>query len=223
MSGSARRGRAAVRAVRAACLAATGAALVPAAAAASDTSGWMIGLDLASSHADFEDRKPSSPPDAVFVEDDGGGVNILAGYGFTRAFALRLDLAGAEHETSDPNTEFLLSSATLEAMAVLRDPHAFRPYLVGGVGGFTARSRRDDFDFDVTGPGVTVGTGFLWFTGRRFALDVALRADFINWDRATATLTLADGSHATVDTPIQEDGAAARFLIGASWWFGRGE
>jgi opacity protein-like surface antigen len=205
--------------------AAAGAAalLGPAAASAWDTAGWMIGLDLASSHADFEDRTTVSPPNAVFIDDDGGGVNLIAGYGFTRSFALRLDLAGAGHETTDPDVEFRLSSATVEAMVLLRVPEAFRPYLVGGVGGFTARSRRDDFDFDVTGPGVTLGAGFLWFTGRRFALDFALRADFINWETATATVTLPGGSTATVDTPVEEDGAAAKILVGVSWWFGKGD
>jgi hypothetical protein len=183
----------------------------------------MIGLDLASSHADFEDRTDTSQPGAVFIEDNGGGLNLLAGYGFTRSFVLRLDLAGARHETTDPDTEFALSSATLETMYVFNDPQPFRPYLVGGVGGYTARSRRDDFDFDVTGPGVTVGAGFLWFTGRRFALDFALRGDFINWENATARVTLPGGGRTVVDTPIEEDGSAGRVQVGISWWFGGGE
>lgn len=197
-------------------------ALVPAVVRASDTGGWTIGLDLASSHADFEDRTESSPPNAVFIEDQGGGANLLLGYGFTRSFAVRLDLAGARHETTDPDVEFLLSSATIEASYLFRDPEAFRPYILGGVGGFTARSRRDDFDFDVTGPGVTVGAGFLYFTGKRFALDFALRGDLINWEKATARVTLPGGSTAVVDTPIQEEGSAGKVLLGVSWWFGEG-
>lgn len=195
----------------------------PVTALATDTSGWMLGLDFSTSHADFADPTGTSSSNAVFIDDNGAGANLLFGYGFTRSFALRANLASAQHNTTDANTEFLISSGTIEAMYVFRDPRAFRPYILGGVGGFTARSRQDDFDFDVTGPGVVLGAGFAYFMTPRFAFDFAARGDFINWDTATATVTLPGGSTATAEAPIEEEGSAAKLLFGVNWWFGRGQ
>ncbi|NNE44941.1 MAG: hypothetical protein HKN12_12100, partial [Gemmatimonadetes bacterium] len=105
---------------------------------------------------------------------------------------------------------------------LFRPGQPFRPYLVGGVGGFSMGSRQDNLDFEVNGPGITLGTGFAYFVSERFALDFALRGDFINWEEATATLTLPGGAQTEVATPIEEEGSAAKVFFGLNWWFGKG-
>ena len=64
-----------------------------------------------------------------------------------------------------------------------------------------------------------VGTGIVYFLSEHFALDFALRGDLINWDKQKATLTFPNGSQAVVETPVEGDGAAAKFLFGVSVWF----
>ncbi|MGQ0722486.1 MAG: outer membrane beta-barrel protein [Candidatus Eiseniibacteriota bacterium] len=192
-------------------------------AAASDTRGFMMGLDLGTSHIDAQDESSGAPAGSVFIEDTGAGASLLFGWGFTPSFALRLNASGGQHDTSDPDTEFWLNSGTLEAMYLFRNPQPVRPFVLGGVGGFTMRSRRDDLDFETTGPGVVLGAGLVYFAGERFAFDFEVRGDFINWDEATATLTQPGGSQIQIDVPIEEEGSAAKFLFGVNWWFGRGE
>jgi hypothetical protein len=186
---------------------------------AAATDGFFLGLNLHSSHINAEDENPNAPAGSVFIDDNGGGVTFFLGYGITPSFPLRLNLSVAEHETSDSNVEFFYSSVTIEAAYLFRDGEPLRPYVLGGFGGFAVRSRVDALDFETTGPGFVVGTGIVYFLSEHFALDFALRGDLINWDKQTATLTFSNGSQAVVETPVEGDGAAGKFLFGVSVWF----
>jgi len=190
-------------------------AAVPARA---DTDGVAFGIGIHANNVGAEDPAEDSPPSSVFVEEAGGGVNLWFGYGLTPSFALRLLAAGASHETTDPDVEVAWGGVTLEATYLFRDPQPWRPYLVGGLGGFSTRSRQDDLDFEATGPGIVIGGGILRSFGETWAVDLALRAQFVNWEEATATFTFADGSSATVQRPVEEDGGALDILLGVSWW-----
>lgn len=191
----------------------------PGAAATAGTDGWMVGLDFGTSHIGAEDPSPGDPANSVYVDETGGGGTLLVGYGFTPSFVLRLNVSGAQHDTSDPDTEFWISSGTIEGLYLFRNPEPLRPYVMGGVGGFSMRSRRDELDFEVTGPGAVVGAGLVYFLGKHFALDFGVRGDFINWEESKATFKFPDGSTASVATPVEGEGSAAKFLFGAGWWF----
>lgn len=202
------------------CCALTGAALLLCASGgAAATDGFFLGLDFHTSHINAEDEGPNAPVGSVFIDDNGGGATFFLGYGITPSFPLRLNLSVAEHETNDTSVEFFYSSLTLEAAYLFRNGEPLRPYVLGGFGGFSVRSRKDAFDFETTGPGFVIGTGIVYFLSEHFALDFALRGDLINWDKQTATITFPNGSQAIVETPVEGDGAAGKFLFGVSVWF----
>ena len=188
-------------------------------ATASATDGFILGLDLHTSHIGADDPSPDSPDGSVFVDETGGGVTLLIGYGITESFPLRFTISASAHETTDPDVDFLYSSATLEGGYLFRNGEPFRPFVSGGFGAFAIESRQDDLSFETTGPGAVIGAGFYYFFNENFALDFGVRGEFINWEQTTATLTLPGGSDLTVETPVEDEGSAAKFLFGASYWF----
>lgn len=187
--------------------------------AASDGRGAFLELSIHSSHIGADDPPRDPPEGSVFVDEDGVGGALTVGYGFTPSFPVRLVLSGAGHETSDPDVDFSLASATIEAAYVFRAGQPVRPYLFAGLGGYSMESRRDEFRFETTGPGASAGVGLLCFLGRHPAFDFALRVDFINWEETKAEIEMPSGATVTVETPIEEEGTAAKFLAGFGWWF----
>lgn len=208
-------------AVFSACLAGMALAPRPAAAAppAATTDGFFIGLDVHSSHIGSDEPTAGAPAGTVFVEETGSGGSLRIGHGITPAFALRIALCGAEHKTTDPDVEIRYGSLTLDGVYHFRAGQPLRPYLFGGLGGFSIESRRAALRFETTGPGAVFGGGLLYFLGEHFALDFGLRGDLINWKKSTAEAVRSDGTSFTVEQPIEEEGSAAQFLFGASWWF----
>ncbi|MFH1681627.1 MAG: outer membrane beta-barrel protein [Candidatus Eisenbacteria bacterium] len=188
------------------------------AGAGADTKGFMLGLDLHYSGIGAEEESATSHENSVFVDEDGGGATLLLGYGFTEAFALRVSMNASNHETSDSDVDVLYANSTIEAMYVFRHGWPFRPYLFGGIGGCSLESRYDPFRYETSGPGTAAGAGFLYFPGEHFAIDVALRFEFINWDKATAELVTDQGT-LTVETPIEDEGSAVKVLFGVNYWF----
>ncbi len=189
------------------------------AAGAPDTRGFSLAAMLQSTHIGSEDERDDGSPGSVFIGEQGVGVVVALGYGFTPAFATRLVLSGASHETSDPDIDVQFGAGTLEAVYLFRAGAPFRPYLFGGVGGYSLESQEDAFHFETTGPGVTLGGGLLYFVSEHVGLDAALHLDFINWEKQTAEIEGPSGSTVVVETPIEEEGSAARFAFGLGWWF----
>ncbi|MFN0152109.1 MAG: outer membrane beta-barrel protein [bacterium] len=188
-------------------------------AAAPDTRGFSLAAMLQSTHINSEDERTDATPGSVFVGEQGVGVVVALGYGFTPEFATRIVLSGASHETSDPDIDVQFGAGTIEAAYLFRAGAPFRPYLFGGVGGYSLESQKDAFRFETTGPGVTLGGGLLYFVSEHVGLDAALHLDFINWEKRTAEIEGPTGSTVIVETPIEEEGGAARFAFGLGWWF----
>jgi hypothetical protein len=212
-------------AVRAAVGAAALAAAISAPRAASAepsvgaTDRFFLGLGVHSSHIGSDEPTDDAPAGAVFVDENGQGVGIVVGYGITPALVLRLSLLGAEHETTDPNVEFAFSSGTIDGVYHFSVGQPLRPYLFGGFGGFSIESRKDALRFETTGPGVVFGGGLLYFLGRHFGVDLGVRGNLISWEKSEAEARLSDGTTVAVERPIEEDGSAAQFALGATWWF----
>lgn len=186
--------------------------------AAADTDGFAFGVGIHSNNVGADDPPADPPPGAVYVDESGGGVNLWVGYGFTPSFALRLLAAGASHGTTDADVDVAWGGVTVEAQYLFRNPEAWRPYVVGGVGGYSTSSRQDALDFEATGGGIVLGGGVLYFFNDTWAMDLGLRGNFVNWEEATATFKFPDGSTATVERPIEDDGGALDILLGVSWW-----
>lgn len=185
--------------------------------AAADTDGFFFGLDLLSNRVGAAERTLDADPSSVFVDAVGGGADLFLGWGFSPSFPVRLSISAAQHDTSDPKIEVAYGSVTLDGMFLFRDPEVLRPYLYGGFGGFTLRSRQDALEWETTGPGILLGGGLFYFFGDTFALDFSLRGELVNWKKTRATLHTAAGD-VTVETPVEEEGSAAKLLFGASWW-----
>jgi len=183
-----------------------------------ETEGFMLGLNVHASVIGAEEPTGSVSSNEVFVDEDGGGVTFLLGYGFTPAFALRFTASASEHKTTNPGIDVLYSNAIIEALYIFRAGRPFRPYLFGGIGGFNIESRNDPFRYTTEGPGTDLGAGFLFFPEKHFAIDVALRLEFVNWEKATAELLLG-GDSFTVETPVEDEGSALKFLFGINYWF----
>lgn len=188
-------------------------------AAAADTEGWYVGVGLNASVVGANDPPDNAPSLSPFVKEEGGGLALTGAYGFTPGFAVRVVLNAAEHETTDPEVTVLFSGVTLEGAWYFNAGGALRPYLFGGVGGYELKSRRAGFRYRTTGPGTTLGLGALWFLGEHFALEAAVRADLIRWQESSAETDLADGGTVRVSAPLDEQGSAAKLLLGAGWWF----
>jgi opacity protein-like surface antigen len=197
--------------------------LAPAAGAqtvtANDDGGVAFGFQLLSSFIGAEDRPANPPEGAVYVDEVAPGFQIWGGYAFSRAFLLRLSIANAAHATDDADVDVQVGSVMIEAVYHLATSQNLRPYLLGGLGGYTLRSSADRFDFESNGSAVDIGAGINYFVSRRVSFDLSARADFINWDRTKATVTLPDGGKVTLETPVDESGSAAKILFGVGVWF----
>lgn len=183
---------------------------------AADTEGLVLGIDLLSSRLGSPEGSPDDPLD-LFVDRIGGGMNAFIGWGFGPSFPVRLSLAAAGHPTNDPQIDVAYGALTIDGMYLFRNPEPMRPYLYGGFGGFALAARQPAVDWTTTGPGVLFGGGIFYFVGDTFALDFSVRGEFVNWERTRATRRTESGT-VTVETPIQEEGRAAKVLLGASWW-----
>lgn len=184
-----------------------------------DTEGFFLGLGLYSSQMSAEDRKEGSPPGSVYIEESGGGMSLLIGYGFTPSFTTRITTGAAEHKTSDPDVTFLYGGASIEAVYYFREGNPFRPYVFGGLGGYVMKSMKGNLTYSTAGPGTTLGGGFTCFLNEHFALDCDLRMEFINWETKVAEIDIGGGTVTTVETPIEEEGEAGKMMVGVSYWF----
>ena len=63
-----------------------------------------------------------------------------------------------------------------------------------------------------------MGAGLMYFFNHAVALDLGLQADFMNWDHQTATRDVPGGGTEVIDTPVEDDGGAAKVLLGMSFW-----
>lgn len=184
-----------------------------------DTRGFFVEFLGNSNHVEEPEDAETAEDGAVVVGENGPGGTLLLAYGFTPSFAGRLSISGAEHTTTDPDIDVQFSSVTIEGAYIFRAGTSVRPYLYGGVGAFSVASDQEAFDFETTGPGIDMGVGLYSFLGDHFVFDAALRFDFINWETQTATRRLENGDELIVETPVDEEGGAAKILLGVGWWF----
>jgi hypothetical protein len=180
---------------------------------------FIVGLDFFSSHIGADDPTSETSPEAVFVEEVGQGGALTFGYLITPTFLLRLYLSGAEHDATDPDFDFRFSGGTFEGAYLFRPGRPLRPYLFGGLGGFTVKAEQDALEYETTGPGMVLGAGLYYFLSAHFAMHFSVRGEFINWDKAKARLTLPNGSAIETETPIEESGGAAKIGLGIAFRF----
>lgn len=198
---------------------------------AADTEGFFVEASVNTNHlGGTSERQQGDSPDDVFIGENAPGGTVILAYGLTPSFALRAAVSGADHESTEPDVDFHFSSLSIEASYIFRTGSEVRPYLYGGLGifsldstegsGFISASPNEaDYEFETNGPGMDFGGGLYSFIGEHFVFDAGLRFDLISWDKETAEWTLGDGTKVSVNNPVDEDGTAAKLLLGAGWWF----
>lgn len=188
------------------------AAAAPAAAEGDFGGRWLLGFDAVSSTVGANEDAA-----VLLIEETAPGVGLQIGYLFTPNFQLRLFAAAAEHETSDPDVKIQVGGGTLDAVYLFRAGQKVRPYVFGGLGGFTVESQQADLLYKAEGPGMALGGGVHVMLGRKVSLHGALRYEAINWDKVTATYDGPGGS-ASVTVPVDEEGTAGKVLVGVVFW-----
>ena len=107
----------------------------------------------------------------------GTGLGLIAGYGFTPAVSLELDLAGTGHRSGDANVRFREFSLNGK-YAFEASPHV-QPFLFFGIGAFTLGN--DSVTYG--GRGYNAGLGMDYYSSPHLSWGVALIGKIIKYDR----------------------------------------
>ena len=180
--------------------------------------GFHLGLQFVGNFVGADDPGPSSPPNALFVEEGGGGAMLLVGYTFTPHFRLRFVGGSAQHNTNQSGVEVLHSTATLEAHYQFTPAGRARPYVFGGLGGSDLRTDQQGFRVETSGGTAVIGTGLLFNITRHLVADLTLRYDSINFNTVEVTFEQPGGT-TQLSSDIEENGSAAKLLFGLLWAF----
>lgn len=107
--------------------------------------------------------------------DSGFGLNLQAGYNFTRNLGLLLSVTGASISTDDTD-DYGVAHIDLLGRASFPGQSALVPYLELGVSGVAASYVPDLEDkVELEGAGITFGAGLNYFFTQRAALDLGFR------------------------------------------------
>jgi hypothetical protein len=173
--------------------------------------GFYLGLRFIGSSLHVDDDGES----AFFVKDDGGGLQLYAGYSFNRVFSLVMVAGGANHETSvqaiDANFGFLQILAHYR----FQPGKSFRPYVKGGVGGYGLELTDNNASVRIEGGGIPIGGGFDYFFSRHFSLGVDFTHNIINYDELEIDL----GGGATAGFELDEEGAMTSLGLAIAYYF----
>lgn len=172
--------------------------------------GFYLGLAFVGSSLHVDDEGES----VFFVKDDGGGVLLRTGYSFNRVFSLELSLGVANHETSVQAIDARFGFAQLFAHYRFSPARAFRPYIKGGLGGYTLDLDNNNGRVRIEGGGVPFGAGFDYFFSRHFSLGVDLTHNVIEYE----TVTLDLGT-VTAGFDIDEEGAMTSLGLALTYYF----
>jgi hypothetical protein len=146
-------------------------------------------------------------PDIDVEGDNGGGLGVTAGYGFSELFALLLNLDGATI-SPDEGDDYTLGHVDLAGRFHFGRNRA-KGYGQIGLTGVGAMQESDGGDTEVRGGGLDLGGGFMYFFSRPLALDISLHY-LIGEVREVKV------GNVTID--VEEDLNTARFNIGLTWF-----
>lgn len=134
--------------------------------------GYFLGLQIPFNKVggDFDNQKA---PDVK----GGTGLGLIAGYGFTPAFSLELDLAGTGHRQAGAHISFREFSLNGK-YAFEATPH-LQPFLFLGIGSF----RLGDNNLMYGGLGYNVGIGMDYYSSPHLSWGIALIGKIIKYDR----------------------------------------
>jgi hypothetical protein len=144
----------------------------------------------------------------------GGGLSLGIGYGFTSRFAIFLD--GSAASVDGDGGDFVLSHGDLGARLHFSDQSKkLIPYLEVAL---TARSASPESlgdddeaeDIEISGTGLTVGGGILYFFNPRWAFNAGLKWSTGEFDKVRVGNVTVDG--------LEIDATSTRLNLGLSWF-----
>jgi hypothetical protein len=141
--------------------------------------GFYLGIKFIASSLHVDEDGESD----FFVKDDGGGIQLHAGYSLNRVFSLELAFGGANHETSVQSIDADLAVFQLFVHYRFSPGRAFRPYIKGGLGGYGLVLKDNEKTVRIDGGGVPIGGGFDYFFSKHFSLGVDLTHNIISYDQ----------------------------------------
>lgn len=174
-----------------------------------DESGICVGLALqgTSLHAD------ATTP-VFHVLDHGGGVQLSVGYRFNPVFTLELAVGGSRHETSDTAIDAGIASVQILGYYRFLPERSFRPYLKGGIAGYSLVLESGSVSARMNGGGIAFGVGARCFLTPNFSLGVDLTHNMIKYDKAK--LSLGQFSY---ESDIDEHGRLTTLGLTLGWSF----
>ena len=184
----------------------TAAAAVQPTAPASSTKGIFIGAHLNGSSIKFTD--------ATGDAENGSGLALQLGYGFTPRLALLVDVTGANIRSS--SGDYALAHVDLLARyAWTSTERAFVPFIEGGFSGMGASqdvrtTSGSTSTVTISGSGATFGGGAQYYVAPSFAVGVALK-----WTTGSFTELKVDNQ---TQSGYSENATTARFNLGVTWY-----
>jgi hypothetical protein len=172
--------------------------------------GFYLGLDFIGSSLHVDDDSDSD----FFVKDDGGGLQLKAGYSINKVFSVELDLGGANHDTSNPAVDARFGMVQIFAHYRFSPGNAFRPYIKGGFGGYALALESGSASARIEGGGIPIGGGFDYFFTRHFSLGLDFTHNFIQYDKVTFSLADVD-----VGFDIDEEGSMSSLGLSLTGYF----
>jgi hypothetical protein len=171
------------------------------------TKGFSMGIHLnaTSWHLDEPDLDLEG-------SDNGGGGGLNFGYGVSDLVTLFLNLDGASIDPGGGQT-YTLGHGDLGARFIFGTPvKKFRPLAQVALTGAAAEIGISPNTIELSGGGLTLGGGFLYFLSQAWALDVGLDLTF-------GSLTEVKLNNVSVDTDITA--RTSRLNAGVRWYPGR--
>jgi hypothetical protein len=176
--------------------------------------GLFLGAALNGSSVKIDEFSEDGDDDT----ESGGGLSIFGGWGFTPQLALFIEGSAASLDTEGDS--WTLSHGDLGLRYHFTG--ATRKFVPFVQGAFTARMASiddiefegdDDVDIEITGTGLTLGGGFLYFFNRNLGLSTDLKWTTGEFDKVKV------GSVSVEDLDI--DATSSRLNLGLTWFPGR--
>ncbi|MDH3217411.1 MAG: porin family protein [Candidatus Krumholzibacteria bacterium] len=131
--------------------------------------GFYVGARVVGSGLDLDQTRQD-----LRIDDDGGGIVFDLGYGFNEVFSLEISLGGLKYDTTVPDVTSGLGTLQIVTRYRFLPHQAFRPYVKGGLAGYTFRLEQGSDEATFGGGGLTFGGGADYFFTSRFAMGIDL-------------------------------------------------
>jgi hypothetical protein len=173
---------------------------------------WLLGLDAVASTLNANDQQPE-----VLLDERANGPGLQVGWLLKPTLMLRVSASAADHGTNIAGTALRVGGGTFDAAWLMREGQAFRPYLFAGAGGYQATATNDALVYEISGPGLAFGAGWLLRVRGSVSLHGELRVESVRWPAADVTLA-GEGEPRAVAEPLDRDGWGSKVLVGLAWW-----